>query len=181
MGCVERQFVRGFIDGALSVLGVVIGASAGNLDIIISAGIGGGVANGISNVFGAFTAERVEEEKEFRKIEKSMLVELRDTELYREVRRRVMLRGIVDGISTIFGSMVPVFPFIAAYVLGTSVRSALIMSVTLTALSLGMIGIYYGRISRENLVISCVKMVLMGLVTALISVGIERGVHIFVK
>ncbi|WP_456369499.1 TIGR00267 family protein [Geoglobus sp.] len=177
----ERQFVRGFIDGALSVLGVVIGASAGNLDVIISAGIGGGVANGISNIFGAFTAERVEEEKEFRKIERSMLVELRDTELYREVRRRVMVRGLVDGISTIFGSVVPVFPFVLAYFLGMSIRTALILSVSLTAISLGLIGLYYGRVSRENLVISCAKMVLMGLFTALISVGIERGVHIFVK
>lgn len=177
----ERQFVRGFIDGALSVLGVVIGASAGNLDVIISAGIGGGVANGISNIFGAFTAERVEEEKEFRKIERSMLVELRDTELYREVRRRVMVRGLVDGISTIFGSVVPVFPFILAYFLGMSIHTALILSVSLTAISLGLIGLYYGRVSRENLVVSCMKMVLMGLFTALISVGIERGVHIFVK
>ncbi|NOY10714.1 MAG: TIGR00267 family protein [Archaeoglobi archaeon] len=177
----ERQFVRGFIDGALSVLGVVIGASAGQMDIIISAGIGGGVANGISNIFGALTAERVEEEREFRKIEKSMLVELRDTELYREVRRRVIVRGIVDGMSTILGSLVPVLPFIVAFFMGTGVQAALIASVSLTALSLGVIGIYYGRISRQNLMVSSAKMILMGLVTALISIGIERGVHVFVR
>ncbi|WP_048093102.1 TIGR00267 family protein [Geoglobus acetivorans] len=177
----ERQFVRGFIDGALSVLGVVIGASGGQLDIIISAGIGGGVANGISNIFGAFTAERVEEEREFRELEKSMLVELRETELYRKVRKRVMLRGIVDGISTILGSIVPVLPFILAYFLDFSVQLALIASVTLTALSLGVLGLYFGSVSKENLAVSSAKMVLMGLVIAIVSIAIERGIHTVVK
>lgn len=173
----ERQFVRGFIDGALSVLGVVIGASAGQIEIIISAGIGGGVANGISNVFGALTAERVEEEKEFQKIEKSMLVGLRETELYKTVRRRVMVKGLADGFSTIIGSIVPVFPFILAFILDFSARLALIMSVSFTAVSLGIIGVYFGKVSKENIMVSSAKMILMGLVTALISFGIERGIH----
>ncbi len=177
----ERQFVRGFIDGALSVLGVVIGASAGQIDIIISAGIGGGVANGISNVFGAFTAERVQEEREFQKIEKSMLVELRETELYKTVRRRVMIRGLVDGISTVIGSIVPVLPFILAFIIGFSAYLALAMSVSFTAISLGIIGIYFGRISKENIIVSSSKMVLMGIVTAIISFGIERGIHHFIS
>ncbi|KUJ93066.1 MAG: hypothetical protein XD40_1749 [Archaeoglobus fulgidus] len=177
----ERQFVRGFIDGALSVLGVVLGASGGQLDVIISAGIGGGVANGISNVFGALTAERVEEEKEFRELEKSMLVELRDTRLYKEVRKRVIVRGIIDGLSTILGSVVPVLPFVIAYFVGFSVHSAIIWSASLTALSLALIGIIYGRISREHLLISSAKMVVMGLIVALFSIAIERGVHFLMK
>ena len=53
-----RYIIRGLIDGSLSTFGVVIGASGGDVSIIIAAGIGGGVANGISNILGALTAER---------------------------------------------------------------------------------------------------------------------------
>lgn len=177
----ERQFVRGFIDGVLSVLGVVIGASGGQLEIIISAGIGGGIANGISNVFGAFTAERVEEEQEFRELEKFMLAELRETELYRKVRRRVILRGVVDGLSTILGSAVPVIPFVFAYFMNFSVNLALFASMALTAVSLGILGLYFGKISKENLAVSAVKMVLMGLAVAIVSIAIEKSVHTVFK
>ena len=85
----ERQLVRGFIDGSLSTLGVVIGASGAEISIIIAAGIGGGVANGLSNVFGAFTAERIEEEMQIVKIERAMLKNLKETEIYKSVRRKV--------------------------------------------------------------------------------------------
>ncbi len=173
----ERQIVRGFIDGALSTLGVVIGASAGEVGIIISAGIGGGIANGISNVFGALTAERVEEEKGIRELEKSMLAELKETKLYEEVRRRVVVRGLIDGLSTIFGSFVPVFPFVLSRVLDFGVQMAVMLSITLTATSLGVIGVYFGKVSRENVVVSSAKMILMGLFTAIVSILIERGLH----
>ncbi|MBS3802436.1 MAG: hypothetical protein KGY65_06770, partial [Candidatus Thermoplasmatota archaeon] len=67
----KRYLIRGFIDGVLSSLGVVIGAStaigatvgSNNATaasaIIIAAGIGGGVANGLSNILGASVGEKL--------------------------------------------------------------------------------------------------------------------------
>ncbi|WP_290623753.1 MULTISPECIES: TIGR00267 family protein [unclassified Archaeoglobus] len=174
----ERQVVRGFIDGALSVLGVVIGASNAEISIVISAGIGGGIANAISNAFGAFSAEMVEEEIKLSEVEKSMLLDLRKTEIYKEIRKKVMLRGIIDGTSTAFGSFLPVFPFILSLIVGYSVNLALALSVGLTATSLFIIGVYYGIVSKRNILISGAKMGLMGVVTAIATFAIERGLRL---
>ncbi len=174
----ERHVVRGFIDGALSVLGVVIGASGAEISIVISAGIGGGIANALSNAFGAFSAEMVEEEIKLSEVEKSMLSDLRSTEIYREIRKKVMLRGIIDGVSTAFGSFLPIVPFILALVMGYSIKLALAFSVGLTAISLSMVGMYYGMISKKNILLSGAKMGLMGIVTAIATFVIERSLKL---
>mgnify|MGYP000076641159 CR=1 FL=1 len=174
----ERHVVRGFIDGALSVLGVVIGASSAEVGIVISAGIGGGIANALSNAFGAFSAEMVEEEIKLSEVEKSMLSDLRSTEIYREIRKRVMVRGIVDGVSTAFGSFLPIIPFILAMLTGYSVNLALALSAGLTATSLFIVGVYYGMVSKKNILLSGTKMGLMGIVTAVATFVIERSLRL---
>ncbi|WP_290899845.1 TIGR00267 family protein [Ferroglobus sp.] len=173
----ERQLVRGFIDGSLSTLGVVIGASGAEISIIIAAGIGGGVANGLSNVFGAFTAERIEEEMQIVKIERAMLKNLKETEIYKSVRRKVLKKSLIDGVSTIFGSVIVVLPFFFALVLNASPFFATLVSIALTTVALGLIGLYLGKLSKENLAISFAKMAAFGIVTAFLSMLVEKGVH----
>jgi predicted membrane protein (TIGR00267 family) len=173
----ERQLIRGFIDGALSTLGVVIGASGAQFTIIITAGVGGGVANGLSNLFGALTAERAAEEMRISKIERSMLREMKDTTIYGEVKKKAILGGLTDGMATVAGSIVPVLPFVVALYIGASVFSATMTAIALTTFCLSLIGIYLGKISRGSLMISALKMVVMGLVTALLSIFVERTVH----
>ncbi len=173
----KRQLVRGFIDGSLSTLGVVIGASGAEISVIIAAGIGGGVANGLSNIFGAFTAERIEEEMQLLKIERAMLKDLKETEIYKDVRRKVLKKSFTDGASTIFGSVVVIVPFILALLLKAEVYLATLSSIAITTLSLGIIGLYLGKLSKENLVVSFAKMAAFGIVTALLSMMIEKSVH----
>mgnify|MGYP000197530612 CR=1 FL=1 len=173
----ERQLIRGFIDGALSTLGVVIGASGAQFTVIITAGVGGGVANGLSNLFGALTAERAAEEMRISEIERSMLREMKDTAIYGEVKKKAILGGITDGMATVAGSIVPVLPFVVALYIGASVFSATMAAIALTTFCLSLIGIYLGKILRESLMISALKMVVMGLVTALLSIIVERSVH----
>ncbi len=173
----ERQLVRGFIDGSLSTLGVVIGASGAEISVIIAAGVGGGVANGLSNIFGAFTAERIEEEMHLMKIERAMLKDLKETEIYRHAKREVLKKSILDGISTIFGSITVIIPFILALVFKDWTHLAPLSSALITTVSLGIIGLYIGKLSKENLILSFAKMAVFGIVTALLSMIIERSVH----
>lgn len=97
-----RYVVRGLIDGSLSTLGVVIGASGGETSIIIAAGIGGGIANGISNILGALTAERAIIEEEREKKEKSLLIgngNLKGTHEYQYKLNKTMYSGTYDGLN----------------------------------------------------------------------------------
>lgn len=158
-----RYLIRGLIDGSLSTLGVVIGASVAiglspeAARIIIAAGIGGGIANGLSNIVGAFAAEKTVAHKEIEGIERAMLKRgsIRGSRLYERVRRRILSSGATDGLATIGGSIVPVLPFFILPAL-----SALGWSVAVVLGLLFCLGIYIGRVSRENLALSGIKMVL---------------------
>ncbi len=167
-----RYVIRGLIDGSLSSLGVVIGASSGDVSIIVAAGIGGGVANGISNILGALTAERAVLEGKRSSQEKVLLKEagsLKKTSFYKEALNKTAISGIGDGISTAFGSIIPVLPF-----LFLDKQTAIIVAILITLSILFILGIFIGKISKENLAISGFKMVIGGLLVTLISFIIEH-------
>lgn len=167
-----RYVIRGLIDGSLSSLGVVIGASSGDVSIIVAAGIGGGVANGISNILGALTAERAVLEGKRSSQEKVLLKEagsLKKTSFYKEALNKTAISGIGDGVSTAFGSIIPVIPF-----LFLDKQTAIIVAILITLSTLFILGIFIGKISKENLAISGFKMVIGGLLVTLISFIIEH-------
>lgn len=172
-----RYLIRGFVDGLLSTLGVVIGASAaigastqaGN--IIIAAGIGGGVANSLSNILGAFMAEKVRVGERMEKVEKAMLKEegLRGTKVDERFQSMIMSGGIFDGLATIVGSIIPVLPFFMTSIFSLTELMALFSSLFLSLTIFFFLGVYVGRISKENIILSAFKMVAFAGGTALIA------------
>ncbi len=164
-----RYLIRGLIDGSLSTLGIVIGASIAiglspeATRIIVAAGIGGGIANGLSNIIGAFAAEKTVAHKELERVERAMLKRgaIKNSELHRETEKRILSSSAIDGLATIGGSVIPVLPFFILPAL-----QALEWSVAVTLALFFFLGIYIGRISRENLALSGFKMVLFAGATA---------------
>lgn len=174
----NRYLIRGLIDGSLSTLGIVIGASTAiglsseAARIIIAAGVGGGVANGISNLVGAFAAEKTVAHREMERIEQAMLKRgaIRNSELHEEKERKIISSGVEDALATIGGSLIPVAPFLVLFV---TPLLALGWSVAITLALFFFLGIYIGRVSRENLALSGLKMVLFAGATAAISAIIK--------
>ena len=82
---------------------------------------------------------------------------------------KTAISGIGDGVSTAFGSIIPVLPF-----LFLDKQMAMIVAILITLLILFILGIFIGKISKENLVISGFKMVIGGLLVAIISFIIEQ-------
>ncbi|MCD6414342.1 MAG: TIGR00267 family protein [Candidatus Diapherotrites archaeon] len=163
------NFVRGLVDGSLSTLGVVIGASTGSVQIILAAGLGGTVANGISNILGAFSAEKAVAYEELNGIEKAMVKKnLKGSILQRTVEGEVVKAGFVDGGATIVGGLIPVMPFI---LLPSQV--ALPVSIALVLVLLFFLGVYLGKVSKENLIFSGTKMVIYSIVIAVLAYAIQ--------
>src|SRR6266571_228023 len=78
---VRRYFVIGAFDGALTILGIILGTVAVAADeshkaIILSASLGAGIALAVSSAVGAYEAERVEKKLDVRSIERAMLARL---------------------------------------------------------------------------------------------------------
>lgn len=174
----DRHLVRGLVDGILSTLGVVIGASAAigasarASSIIIAAGIGGGVANGLSNILGAYMAEKVAMGRHRKKIERAILREdkgLKGTKVDEILHEKIVSGGISDGLATIGGSIVPVLPFILGPLLALADMTALFISVAVSLSIFSGLGVYIGRISRENILLSGLKMTAFAGATAAVA------------
>ncbi|MFO7761678.1 MAG: VIT1/CCC1 transporter family protein [Thermodesulfobacteriota bacterium] len=156
------KFFRGFIDGALSTLGIVVGASSASSSVIIAAGIGGAFANGISNVLSAFSAERVDQYKELRKIEKAMVAkELKGSAVEENIHLVTLHAGMIDGLATIVGGALPISPYF-----WLASGPAMIVSSSLVVVSILGVGMYLGKVSRRSMFIYGIKMALFGILVA---------------
>jgi len=157
-----RLAIRGLVDGALSSLGVVIGATIGdNTTIILSAGIAGATANGFSNILAAFTAEKIGKYKDFRIVEKHMMKSLSGTTIEKKLRKDVIKGGVIDGFMSILGGLIPVLPF-----LFFDINTALYISIGLVTTLAAILGVYTSHISKENIILSVSKMVFFTLIAA---------------
>ena len=164
------KIIRGFIDGSLSILGIVIGAMSASNQVILAAAIGGALANGISNFLSAFTAASTERYSELREIERAMVVkDLRGGSADRHATKQAWLDGLADGLSTIIGGAIPIAPY-----LFVSPGTAVFIAVTAVVIVTFGLGIYLGRISRRNLVLSGLKMAMFAVIVAVVVYFIEQ-------
>ncbi|MDH7509313.1 MAG: VIT1/CCC1 transporter family protein [Methanomassiliicoccales archaeon] len=173
-GILRRYFIIGAFDGALTILGVILGAvSTGHLsrEIILSAGIGGSIALAISSIVGAYEAERVESRVVQLNIEKAMLSEISGTEFDRALRVSAIVSAIIHGIAPLLAALVPIVPF--AFF---DVRTAALVSTTITLTFLFLMGFYFGKLAKERMILSGLRFVLVGIITALIIV-VFFGAH----
>ena len=170
----RRYFVMNAFDGALTMLGVVIGAYvAGALHsiTIISAGIAGSIAMGVSGVSGAYMTEKAERTKKLKELEKAMLRDMKDSVHGKSQRFATIFAAIVDGASPALAAMIVISPFFFAnYGLITPV-SAFFVCIAMTMIILVILGIYLAKISDESMIKYGIQMLIVGLITAFLCVG----------
>ena len=177
---VRRYFVIGAFDGALTVLGIVIGAAAtvgANPKagaFVIAVSISASIALAISSAVGAYEAERVEKKLHRHSIERAMLVELSE-EHRTAFRTAAIVSAIVHGAAPVIAALVPVVPF----ALIPDFPTAMIAATVLTLGFLFGLGAYLGSLVRERVVITGLRFIATGLATAAIlwalgAVGLQR-------
>jgi len=165
----RRYFVMNAFDGALTMLGVVIGASiAGVLQpiMIISAGISGSIAMGASGMSGAYMAEKAERTKKIKDLEKAMLTDMKNGLHDRANRFATVFAALIDGLSPAFAAMIVISPFFIARTGIIDVEIAFYSCISLTLLVLLILGIYLAKISDESMIKYGIQMLVVGLVTA---------------
>ena len=182
----RRYFVMNAFDGALTMLGVVIGAYvSGVIDqptVIISAGIAGSIAMGVSGVSGAYMTEKAERTKKLKDLEKAMLTDMKNGLHERSHRFATIFAAVVDGISPAIAAMFVVSPFFMVNFGIISAELAFFACITITLIVLCSLGVYLAKISDESMIKYGIQMLLVGLVTAFLCVGtsILLGGHIHV-
>lgn len=160
-----RYIILGMTDGILAVLGIVIGAFVMNATtkLIIGAGLGGALALAMTNTLGSYFAETTVEYGKLVEIEESMIRDLRGTILEKEISMRVLRSSIIHGSFSFIGSMVPLLPIVLLK------DYEIYISIVLSMASLAILGYISGKVSKMNLIISCIRMVGLGILVAFIT------------
>ena len=169
----RRYFVMNAFDGALTILGVIIGAFiAGVLEpiTIITAAISGSIAMGISGMSGAYMTEKAERTKELKELQRAMVSNLENGLHHRSHRFATIFASLIDGLSPAFAAMIVVSPFFIVTYGIITVDTAFFATIFLTLFLLTLLGIYLAKISDESMIKYGIQMLIVGMVTAFLCV-----------
>jgi len=170
----RRYFVMNAFDGALTMLGVVIGAYVSGVinqpTVIISAGIAGSIAMGASGVSGAYMTEKAERKKKIKDLERAMLTDMKNGLHDKSHKFATIFAAIVDGVSPALAAMAVVSPFFIVNSGIISAELAFFACITITLIVLCLLGVYLAKISDESMIKYGIQMLFVGLITAFLCI-----------
>lgn len=167
----RRAFVNNAFDGALTILGILMGnmvLGEAHPRMVIGTGLSACLAMGMSGAFGRYFSERAERKRSLRQIESYMFTDLSGSILERESEKKVLLISLVDGLSPALAAVIPLLPFFLAQAMMISAGTGLVISFLLDFVVLFVLGVFLGRISGENVLVHGVLVVGVGFTTSVI-------------
>ncbi len=163
----RRYFVIGFFDGVLTIMGLVLGAhlsGEASGQMIFTAGVATALALGISSGWGAFEAERVEQKLLAMKKRRALLKADGEQCLIDDAHGFAMrVSSLVHAIAPIPAGILPITPYLFLREV-----DAFPVSIAIGFLLLFAVGMSMGRVSKENLLKSGVRMIVAGVLTLLV-------------
>lgn len=169
-GIARRYFVMNGFDGAMTTFGVVLGswiAGVKRPEIIILAGLGACLAMGLSGFFGAYIAEKAERERHLKELEEATHNNVNPIQ-YEAARFVELYVALIDGSSPVLTAFISITPFILASAGWVPIWNAYVASLALSLATLFLLGIYLGKVARENGWLYGLMMLTVGGLTALI-------------
>jgi predicted membrane protein (TIGR00267 family) len=162
----RRYFVIGAFDGALTVLGLILGTTgySTNPSLILAAGLATSVALAVSSTFGAFEAERVEQDIEHQEIQRAMLRDVGGDKVAAH-RFAIIVSSVVHGVAPLVAGLLPLIPFLLVP-WAVPFFDAVIAAASVTLVFLFGLGAFLGTITRRNAVKGGIRLVLVALGTA---------------
>ena len=161
----RRYLVLNAFDGVLTTLGVVAGAylaGATQARIILVAGMGASSAMGISGAWGAYMTERAERRRAISELERELFTSLRGSTIEDASRTATFLIALIDGLSPFVTSMLCLSPLLFSLLGFVPLGFSIALSVVIALVILFMLGVFLAKISKTNLAVQGVLMVLAG-------------------
>jgi len=167
----RRYFVVNGFDGALTMLGIIMGfyiSEPANLIVIINACMGAAIALGVSGVSSAYVSEQAERRRALSELEDAMVTSLDDGAHAQAARWVPVFIGLVNGLAPLLISILIILPLWltnAGFELFVSpIYSSILIAVSLIFL----LGVFLGRISNVSWIRSGVQTLLIALMTMLL-------------
>ena len=167
----RRYFAMNAFDGVLTIIGVLMGSYTARVrdpTVVIVTGFSTSMAMGISGLWGAYLTESAERKRDLDDLESHTLTDLSETKIGRASRAAVIIVAVVDGLAPFLAALVVLLPFFFSGLLG-DIALSYYVSLGLALVVLFAVGAFLGTVSKENMIISGVKMIAAGLVSIWLS------------
>lgn len=162
----RRYFIKNGFDGSMTMLGIIVGSwivGVTKPEIIVTAGLGACLAMGVSGLFGAYMTERAERKRQLKTLEAAMLTDLSNSIINDASDFVSAYAAIVDGASPMLTAVVSLVPFVLTLAGTFVISDAYVVSIILTLATLFSLGLYLGRIAKENLLLYGVQTLAAGI------------------
>ncbi len=172
----RRYFVMNSFDGALTAFGVLLGSFAAGVQdpsLIIHIGVGVAIAIGFSGLTGALMTEKAERLRELRSMEKALHRKLEHTEYKKAYDFASIMTALVNGISPLVASLVLLSPFFLVDLFFADIFSAYYFSFALALSVFFALGLFLGKISKESIALTGLKLLAAGLLCMAVILLVE--------
>lgn len=170
-GIIRRYFVVNGFDGAVTMLGLLIGflvSAHTDLSVIFNACLGAAIALGMSGLSSAYVSEVAERKRALEKLEKAMINDLEQSAHGEAAQRAPLLIALVNGLAPLIISLLILMPLWLSNVGVNVLVSPLYIAVMIALLMIFLLGVFLGRIANISWLRSGTQTLLVALVTAVL-------------
>ena len=168
---VRRYFVVNGFDGALAMMGLIIGflvSAPASLTVIINACMGTAIALGMSGVSSAYVSEAAERKRELGKLEEAMISDLHESAHGDAARWVPLFIALVNGSAPFIISLLIISPLWLSKAGFSLPLSPLYIAIIIALLLIFFLGVFIGRIAEVSWLRSGVQTLLIALLTAIL-------------
>ncbi len=165
----RRYFVVNGFDGALAMLGIIMGfyvSGSADISIVINACIGAAIALGVSGFSSAYVSEAAERKQELQSLESAMLGDLSDSAHGQAARSIPFLIAFVNGAAPLFFALLIMMPLWFAPYPDLAFISPLEASIATAFGIIFFLGIFLGKVSGTFWLWSGIRTLMIGIITA---------------
>jgi predicted membrane protein (TIGR00267 family) len=166
---VRRYFVVNGFDGALTMLGLIIGfhvSVPADLSVVINACLGAAIALGMSGVSSAYISESAERRRALGKLEEAMIADLQESAHGEAARGVPLLIAVVNGAAPLLISLLILVPLFLSSAGVKLPASPLYAAIMIALFLIFLLGVFLGRIAGISWLRSGVQTLLIAVFTA---------------
>ena len=167
----RRYFVVNGFDGALTMLGLIIGfivSTPANLSVIINVCLGAAIALSMSGLSSAYISESAERRRALRKLEQAMISDLQESAHGDATRWVPMLVALVNGLAPFIISLLILLPLWLSVAGITLPVPPLYAAIIVALLLIFLLGVFLGRVAGISWLRCGVQTLLVAVVTAVL-------------
>lgn len=166
---VRRYFVVNGFDGALTMLGMIIGfliSATDDYNLILNACLGAAIALGMSGLSSAYISEVAERKRALDKLERAMIADLHDTAHGDAARWVPLWIAVVNGAAPLLISLLILLPVWLSRAGLVMPLSPLVAAILIALVMIFLLGVLLGQIAGISWLRSGVQTMLVAVITA---------------